>query len=196
MQTESVVRHQEYTPLSSPNVKPSRRTFGRPPANNTRSDAMAETDHTANNMANEIDPFPVLMFMRRKRFVIPSIAAIVVPTRAPRRALLAATLPRKLLLAVYTVENVAQQRFVGNYPSQRNQACMVLRFGNPEFQITAFGIFFEQVVLETAVLILFVQLRIIGQPVLNSPAEGCFGIDDTVGFGHNAPVDGARRMAG
>ena len=72
------------------------------------------------------------------------------------------------------------------------QSYCVWRFGEPKLQISVATVFFVKVLHHAVVLLLFGELRIVIETVLDGALYDCFWVDKAVGFGNDATIDGAR----
>lgn len=92
-----------------------------------------------------------------------------------------------------SVEKCAQRRFVAENRPQLPEAPGVVRFGNPEAQITALVVLLLQVLAAAGVVPLAIQRGVVRQSVLHRAADDRPGFDYPVGFGDDASVDCPRR---
>lgn len=100
------------------------------------------------------------------------------------------------LLVEDRIEGRAQTGFVADQRPQLLLFAGVVRFGNPEPEVTAFGVLFPQVRKTAFEVSLAVECGAVGQTVLHRTAEHGRGVDAAVGLGDDASVDRAGCMVG
>lgn len=98
-------------------------------------------------------------------------------------------------LMINLVKGGAHGVFVGQKKPELLQPPGVVALLNPQVQVSSGAVFDAQVFHQAQELTFAIQVGIIRQPVLQSPAHNGFGINLAVGFGQNAAVDGARRLS-
>ena len=59
---------------------------------------------------------------------------------------------------------------------------------NPDFEVAVRAVFFVEVIDGALIMSGFVELGIIGQTILDGPADYRFGFDETVGLGYNKTI--------
>ena len=82
--------------------------------------------------------------------------------------------------------------FIINHLSQLLQSCSIWRFGEPKFEISVAAVFLVKMLHHAVVLLLLGELGIMVEAVLDSAADDGLWVNEAVGFGNDAAVDGAR----
>ena len=72
----------------------------------------------------------------------------------------------------------------------------IFSVGEPQFEVSAGSIFIVEMPAETGIMPFGIGFGGEAKAVLHGAAQGDVGVDDTVGFGHNASVEAARFVVG